>query len=170
MTTVAQLRKAAAYLPEAVEDGGVFTVAGKPFAALAEGRRAHLHLCAADAAEVVAACPSAERVTGGVRIPLADITGQQLNHWVRRAWLAQAPERLARQAGAAETAAAGAVGDLPAGIGRPATRALTAAGITTLDQVAERTEDELLALHGVGPRAIRILRETLAESGRSLAG
>ncbi|MFP5489527.1 MAG: DNA-binding protein [Acidimicrobiia bacterium] len=51
-------------------------------------------------------------------------------------------------------------------IGAPATRALTAIGVTRLDQVAERTEAELLALHGVGPRAIRILREALADRGQ----
>lgn len=65
---------------------------------------------------------------------------------------------------------AGESGDLPRAIGRPATRALGNAGITTLDQVAAMTEAELLTLHGMGPTAVRILRETLAETGRSLAG
>jgi predicted flap endonuclease-1-like 5' DNA nuclease len=55
--------------------------------------------------------------------------------------------------------------DLP-GIGRPATNALALRGITTLAQVAEHTEEELLALHGVGPKAIRILGEALAAAGR----
>lgn len=54
--------------------------------------------------------------------------------------------------------------DLPR-IGRPASSALALAGITTLDQVAAREPKELLALHGVGPKAIRILSETLAERG-----
>jgi hypothetical protein len=36
-------------------------------------------------------------------------------------------------------------------IGAPATRALAAIGITGLDDVADRSEAELLALHGVGP-------------------
>lgn len=53
-------------------------------------------------------------------------------------------------------------GDLPAAIGRPATRALAGAGITTLSDVARLTDADLLALHGVGPRAVRILREALA--------
>lgn len=53
-------------------------------------------------------------------------------------------------------------GDLPKAIGRPATRALTSAGITTLAKVAALTDAELLALHGVGPKAVRILREALA--------
>jgi DNA-directed RNA polymerase alpha subunit len=57
--------------------------------------------------------------------------------------------------------------DLPR-IGAPATRALAAAGITRLDQVADRTEAELLALHGFGPRALRLLVEALAERGLEL--
>ncbi len=56
------------------------------------------------------------------------------------------------------------VGDLPF-IGRPAARALEAAGVTKLAQVARRTEAELAALHGVGPKAIKILGEALAERG-----
>lgn len=54
------------------------------------------------------------------------------------------------------------------GIGAPATRALAAAGITTLDQVARLGESGLLALHGVGPKAVRILRERLEAHGKSL--
>ena len=51
---------------------------------------------------------------------------------------------------------------LPRGIGRPATAALALAGITTLDDVRGVDPDELLRLHGVGPKAIRVLREALA--------
>ena len=54
-------------------------------------------------------------------------------------------------------------------IGAPATRALTAAGLTTLKQVSGTTERKLLAMHGVGPRAIRILREALSERGLTFA-
>lgn len=54
---------------------------------------------------------------------------------------------------------------LPAGIGRPATRALTLAGYARLEQLTRVTEREVLALHGVGPKAVRILRERLAERG-----
>ena len=53
---------------------------------------------------------------------------------------------------------------LPPTIGRPATRALEGAGITTLEQVAATGDRELLALHGFGPRALRILREAIAAS------
>ena len=55
-------------------------------------------------------------------------------------------------------------GDLPR-IGRPATGALLAQGVTTLAQVAEWREADLLALHGVGPSAVRILRSALDEAG-----
>ena len=58
-------------------------------------------------------------------------------------------------------------GDLPA-IGKPATRALASIGITSLDQVAGCSESELLALHGFGPKALRILGEALAARGRSM--
>ncbi|WP_216892749.1 DNA-binding protein [Nocardia alni] len=58
--------------------------------------------------------------------------------------------------------------DLPEGIGAPATRALTGAGYHTLDQLAGVSQAELLALHGVGPKAIRILSEVLAERGQAL--
>ena len=50
-------------------------------------------------------------------------------------------------------------------IGAPATRALASVGITSLDDVAGRSAADLLALHGLGPRAIRILTEALAEAG-----
>jgi hypothetical protein len=50
-------------------------------------------------------------------------------------------------------------------IGAPATRALRARDIWTLEQVRDLAEDELLAMHGVGPVAVRLLREALAERG-----
>jgi len=58
--------------------------------------------------------------------------------------------------------------DLPK-IGQPATRALAHIGYVRLDQVATMSERELLNLHGVGPKAVRILREALAERGMSFA-
>ena len=57
--------------------------------------------------------------------------------------------------------------DLP-NIGAPATRALASIGITRLEQVGDRSETELLALHGFGPRAVRILNEALAARGQSM--
>lgn len=44
-------------------------------------------------------------------------------------------------------------------IGTPAASALEVVGITKLSQLTQFTEQELLALHGVGPKAIRLLKE-----------
>ena len=52
-------------------------------------------------------------------------------------------------------------------IGAPATRALTSVGITRLSQLTDHRDDELLKLHGMGPRAIKILRQALADQGLS---
>ncbi|PQZ90321.1 DNA-binding protein [Arthrobacter sp. MYb227] len=48
-------------------------------------------------------------------------------------------------------------------IGAPATRALAARGIQSLEQAAALGEKVLLGMHGVGPKAISILRETAKE-------
>ncbi|XYH93050.1 DNA-binding protein [Sorangium sp. So ce1128] len=58
---------------------------------------------------------------------------------------------------------------LPKGIGKPATRALASVGISRLDQVARLTEAQLLALHGVGPKAVGVLKAALEAQGKSLA-
>ena len=57
----------------------------------------------------------------------------------------------------------------PHGIGKPAHRALEGAGYSSLEQLTKVSEKELLKLHGVGPKAVRILRETLAERGLAFA-
>ena len=57
------------------------------------------------------------------------------------------------------------VGDLPNDIGKTAARELSLNGITSLEQVARHSRDELLAIHGVGPKAIRILDGALAAEG-----
>ena len=58
-------------------------------------------------------------------------------------------------------------GDLPAGIGRPARGALAVAGITRLEQLTQLTEAEILKLHGVGPKAVGVLRTALSAKGLS---
>ena len=52
-------------------------------------------------------------------------------------------------------------------IGSPATRALEAAGYSHLEQLTKITEAEVAQLHGMGPKALGILRETLKEKGLS---
>ncbi|MFH9133435.1 DNA-binding protein [Streptomyces sp. NPDC017524] len=60
--------------------------------------------------------------------------------------------------------------DFPHGAGNPARRALRAAGYTSLARLTTVTAAEVLALHGVGPKAIRALREALAAEGLAFAG
>ncbi len=58
--------------------------------------------------------------------------------------------------------------DLPKGIGAPATRALVGAGYNRLNQLAGVPVTELKKLHGMGPKALRVLQEALEEEGQSL--
>lgn len=48
-------------------------------------------------------------------------------------------------------------------IGAPATRALDEAGVRDLDEVKKAGLDHLATLHGVGPKAIRLLKAALEE-------
>lgn len=57
------------------------------------------------------------------------------------------------------------VGDLPDEIGKTAARVLALHGISSLERVADHSKKELLAVHGVGPKAIAILGEALAARG-----
>jgi hypothetical protein len=57
----------------------------------------------------------------------------------------------------------------PAGVPGPALRALDSAGIRSLDDLARWTERDLAGLHGMGPKAIGILRDALRASGRDFA-
>ena len=56
---------------------------------------------------------------------------------------------------------------LPKGIGKPATRALAAVGVTRLDQITHFTESQLLAMHGVGPKAVGVIQAALASQGQA---
>lgn len=58
----------------------------------------------------------------------------------------------------------------PAGLSQPALGALLHAGYTSLDALTAVSAKELLALHGMGPKGIRILREALAAAGLAFAG
>jgi len=58
---------------------------------------------------------------------------------------------------------------LPGNIGAPATRALVAAGYAELRQLADVPAAELKKLHGVGPKALRLLQEALQRQGMSLS-
>lgn len=54
-------------------------------------------------------------------------------------------------------------------IGAPATRALNNAGYTELRQLAGVPVSELSKLHGVGPKALRLIEQALEEHGLALA-
>lgn len=59
--------------------------------------------------------------------------------------------------------------DLPKGISKPAFRALSNAGYLKLEQFGKITETEIAQLHGVGPKALNLIRLALAERGLSFA-
>lgn len=62
-----------------------------------------------------------------------------------------------------------AEGDFPAGLSAPARRALAGAGYKRLVQFTRVSEADLLKLHGLGPKAIRLIRAALDERGLSFA-
>ncbi len=59
--------------------------------------------------------------------------------------------------------------DLPREIGNPARRALAGAGYTRLEQFTTLREADLLRLHGVGPKALDVIRRALVARGQSFA-
>jgi ERCC4-type nuclease len=59
--------------------------------------------------------------------------------------------------------------DLPK-LAAPARRALLAAGYTSLEDLTEVSEAEVTKLHGMGPNAMRALRDALRERGLSFRG
>lgn len=54
-------------------------------------------------------------------------------------------------------------------MGKVSRRELAAHGLTRLDHFDGASENRLLSIHGIGPKAIRILREHLDAAGLSLA-
>jgi hypothetical protein len=59
--------------------------------------------------------------------------------------------------------------DFPDSLAAPALRALLNAKITKLAQLAKHTEDEILELHGMGPKAIGQLKIAMRKHGLSFA-
>ena len=55
------------------------------------------------------------------------------------------------------------------GLAAPARRALEGAGLTTLARLAQRGENEVSALHGMGPNAMGKLRASLQKAGLTFA-
>jgi predicted flap endonuclease-1-like 5' DNA nuclease len=59
--------------------------------------------------------------------------------------------------------------EFPHAIGKVADRELASNGYTTYDQLTRVSAEELLKIHGVGPKSIRILGEELTSRGLSFA-
>ena len=55
----------------------------------------------------------------------------------------------------------------PPGVSGPALRALNVAGVRSMSDLTQWTETDLTALHGMGPKALAVLRSALADSGRT---
>lgn len=63
----------------------------------------------------------------------------------------------------------GSRSNLPEGLGKPAERALIAAGYMQLQDLTQASKKDLLKLHGFGPKALRILDAALKEQGLSFS-
>jgi predicted flap endonuclease-1-like 5' DNA nuclease len=59
--------------------------------------------------------------------------------------------------------------EFPHGIGKVARRELALNGYTRYEQLTNVSAAELLRIHGIGPKAIRILAEELATRGLAFA-
>ncbi len=55
--------------------------------------------------------------------------------------------------------------NFPPGFPQTPISAFAEAGYDTLDQLAGQSKSKLLALHGVGPKGIRMLEHALADAG-----
>ncbi|QKJ18948.1 hypothetical protein [Microbacterium hominis] len=62
------------------------------------------------------------------------------------------------------------VSELPVSIGKVARRELAVHGITRFEQMTSLTESDVLNIHGVGPKAVRILAKELDSRGMRFAG
>lgn len=170
MTTPRHVRTAAARLAGSVEErtGAVssFRVQGAEYARLEAGevsfwigareleRRRGDVPAARDA--------SSPEVVAGMVVALAEVNGMQAN-----ALLTVAHAHIAPPVPLPEPLEDG--GDLPSNIGRPATRALHGAGLFTLAAAAAHGRSAIAELHGVGPKAVRLLEEAFEDAGLAWA-
>jgi hypothetical protein len=58
---------------------------------------------------------------------------------------------------------------MPAGVAKPAQRALANAGIDSLEDLARFSEAKIAALHGMGPKALGLLKASMAAKGLAFA-
>lgn len=101
---------------------------------------------------------------GWVGIVLSQIDDKDLRFHIQVAWELIAPKkvRMAVQAVAAAE-------DLPKGIGAPARRALAQAGYIRLEQLNGVPRVTLSKLHGMGPKALRMLETALKAQAMALS-
>lgn len=167
MTTTRHVRTAAARIDGCAEvragASSSFTAAGTEFARLsaatvtfwlgpAESVRRRPDLPTAVETIHDDGCP-------GLQVRLDDVNGMQVNALLTAAHAHRAPDLVVPRPAAAPGRG------LPRNLGRPATRALEAAGLTTLEAVAAHGRAATAALHGVGPRAVERLQDALAAAG-----
>jgi hypothetical protein len=62
---------------------------------------------------------------------------------------------------------AGSPNAYPPGFSNPATRALQNIGITRLSQLTTMRENDIAALHGMGPKGVKVLNAALQAQGKS---
>jgi hypothetical protein len=58
---------------------------------------------------------------------------------------------------------------MPKGLAKPAQRALAGAGLRDLQELSKWTEGQVMALHGMGPRAMEMLKAAMKEKGVTFA-
>lgn len=58
---------------------------------------------------------------------------------------------------------------LPAALAQPAVGALNSVGATDIDKLARHREIDIAGLHGMGPKALTLLKVALNQKGKSLS-
>jgi hypothetical protein len=107
---------------------------------------------------------------GWVGVELVNISDDDLSFHIQVAWELTAPKRLLTSGARdkAMPAKSQTQTDLPK-LAAPAQRALIAAGVTSLAQLAWFSEVKVKAWHGIGPNALAVLRRALRANGLSFA-
>jgi len=113
VTLTSRIRAVAAALPEVTEKQHhlfktpVWQVRGRTFLGMGRDETTAVFCIAEDSANLAAAADrehaaavrrqNAQRSFLGLEVRVADVAWEQVEGWVREAWLAQAPKRLARE-------------------------------------------------------------------------
>ena len=82
---------------------------------------------------------------------------------------AEQPDAAGEDGSDARSSSDAAASDLPTGLAKPAQRALAAAGYVRLEEFTTLNEADVLQLHGMGPKALDLIRRALAARGQSFA-